>query len=220
MRKHLSIFITTVAIILSLPSCDDIYDDPVEVTIEENSDQRYEYINATEYTNWIYINLHSKTKNDTVTLNYQDTEHIPSAWDIALHRYDIKTNGGKALETSFNELASLENAVKNGTFPEPADADLVEDNMKDSITVDMSTMMSGYLGYAKSPKNKELCKWLLLDLSVMPPIYTPSEKVYLLKMCDGTYAAIRFTGYSNPNKYNIKGYISFDYLYPLTFSKE
>lgn len=46
----------------------------------------------------------------------------------------------------------------------------------------------------------------------MPPIYTPSNKVYLLRMEDGTMAAIRLTSYMNAK--GAKGYMTFDYLYP------
>ena len=46
----------------------------------------------------------------------------------------------------------------------------------------------------------------------MPPIYTPSNKVYLLRMKDGTMAAIRLVSYMNAA--GIKGYMTFDYIYP------
>ena len=60
--------------------------------------------------------------------------------------------------------------------------------------------------------NPELSKWLNVDTSEMPPIYTPSNKVYLLKMKDGTMAAIRLVSYMNAA--GTKGYMTFDYLYP------
>ena len=59
------------------------------------------YINATSYTDWVYISFANKT---TVTLSYD--EDAPEKWDIAVHRYDVKTNNAKVIETdytSFNE---------------------------------------------------------------------------------------------------------------------
>lgn len=82
------------------------------------------------------------------------------------------------------------------------------------IAVDVSHMMedNGYLIYAPSDFNPELSKWLNVDTSEMPPIYTPSNKVYLLRMKDDTMAAIRLVSYMNAA--GIKGYMTFDYIYP------
>lgn len=206
----------TGTIALSFLSCDNIYDDPEPVSIIPTEGNSYRYINATKYTNWVYINLHKK---DSVTLDYRNVHDIPAEWDIAIHRYDVKTNGGAGLETAYEALDALQADVGNGVFVRPMASSFVKDAEDDSVTVDMSTMMQGYLGYAPSPVNHEIGKWLHLDLSTMPPIYTPSNKVYLILMSDGTIGAIRFTGYSNPDYYNTKGYISFDYLYPLNFKR-
>jgi len=203
----------------SFLSCDNIYDEPEGRILRPTTEQKYQFVNATKYTDWVYFNLHSKTEADSVTLDYRDTEHIPSKWDIAIHRYDVKTNGGGALETNFSTLEEMRTAAESGSYRKPFPSEFIADNPDDSVTIDMSTMMLGYLSYAKSPVNRELGKWLHLDLSTMPPIYTLSEKVYLVCMADKTIAAIRFCGYSNPNYYNTKGYISFDYLYPLNFAK-
>lgn len=210
----LAISLLTGAMATSLLSCDNIYDDPEPYMPVPTEAFTFQYIDATKYTNWIYINLHKK---DSVTLDYQAPE-VPIEWDIALHRYDVKTNGGAGIETDFETLEALETAVEDGSYESPYNSQWVSD-VEDSVTVDMSHMMEGYLVYAASPRNREIGKWLNVDTSTMPPIYTPSNKVYLVKFKDGTIAAIRFTGFSNPNYYNTKGYISFDYLYPINFKR-
>lgn len=195
-----------------LSSCNDIYDDPEPYIPIPTEGFTYQYVNATSYTNWIYFNLHQK---DSITLDYQST-NLPEHWDIAIHRYDIKTNNGAGLETPYESLEALQEAAENGSFAKPTENTMIPD-INDSITVDMSHMMDGYLIYAASPINTEIGKWLNVDTSEMPPIYTPSNKVYLILLSDKTFAAIRFTGYANPHLYNTKGYISFDYLYPINF---
>ena len=65
--------------------------------------------------------------------------------------------------------------------------------------------------------NDILSGWLNVDTSSMPPIYTMSNQVYLIRLKDNTYAAIRFTNYTNAR--GIKGYIDFDFLYPLDFEE-
>jgi len=192
-------------------SCDDIYDDPANIPTEDK-DNAYSYIDATEYTNWVYLNLKDGSQT---TLAYDNTADIPAEWTFAIHRYDCKTNGGSAYETSFSTLDALTAAIEDGSFSVP-DASQFTADEDSKITIDMSGMMEGNIGYADSKVNKVLGKWLDVNTSQMPPIYTMSNKVYLICESDGTVAAIKFTNYANPQKSNTKGYISFDYIYPLT----
>lgn len=165
------------------------------------------YIDATSYTRWIYIDFHSqKIDSVEITPDAQTPEH----WDIAIHRYDVKTNESTVFETGFTGLSTL---LSSGSMPQGT---YVGDEWTtDKIIIDMSTMADGYLGYAESSYNTELSKWLNVDKSSMPPIYTPSNKVYVLKLKDGTTAAIRLKSYMNA--IGVKGYMTFDYIYPLEF---
>lgn len=48
------------------------------------------YIDATDYRRWTFIDFHTQ-KVDSV--NVTDSEQKePEEWDIAVHRYDVKTN--------------------------------------------------------------------------------------------------------------------------------
>lgn len=201
----------TGAIVVSLLSCNGIYDDPSEMPVEEE-ENAFSLVDCTSYTNWTYFNLADGTSQ---TLDYQaDEAEIAAGWTFAMHRYDCKTNGGGAYETSFSTLDELTAALSGGTFSLPAANDY-EADVADSVTVDMSHMMEGYLVYAKSTVNTVLGRWLDVDTSNMPPNYTQSNKVYLIRTSGGEVAAISFTGYSNPYEYNTKGYISFDYIFPV-----
>lgn len=196
--------------IFSSLSCDGIYDDPSEMPTE-NKENSYAYADATSYTNWVYFYL---ADNSQQTFDYKDTTDIPAGWTFAMHRYDCKTNGGSAYETSFTSLDDFQAAVESGTFTMPADNEYVAD-ADDSVTVDMSHMMDGYLIYAPSKVNAVLGKWLDVNTSQMPPTYTQSKRVYLVKTKEGNVAAVYFTAFSNPYQYDTKGYISFDYIYPV-----
>ena len=50
------------------------------------------------------------------------------------------------------------------------------------IAIDMSGMMDGNIVYMESYYNEELSKWLNVDKSNMPPTYTLSNKVYMVKL--------------------------------------
>lgn len=205
-RKIIAFIGVTGTILLSLSSC-DIYAD-------QRPGSDFTNINATDHTKWVYLNLSSK--KDSVTLNYDDAANIPAKWDIAIHRFDIKTNDGAAVEVDYTSLESFKSDVASGLYKLPTPDKFVRDT-DGKIVVDMSHMMEGYLGYADTKLNTELGKWLNVYTGQMPPIYTPSNKVYLLQLKDGTYAALRFIAYRNES--GVSGYISFDYIYPLNFEE-
>lgn len=204
-----------------LPSCNGIfqglYDAPQAVSefgfvsIDESTFSGTIYIDASSYTKWTYIDLNAKTI-DTTLLSNDGTEEelVPDGWHFAVHRYDTKTNEGTVIGTDFTSFDEL---LASGSIPS---GEYVGDVWtEDRITVDMSGMMEGIIVYAPSYYNPELSLWLNVDTSSMPPIYTMSGKVYVLRNSDGSYAAIKLTNYMNDS--NVKGFMTIDYIYPLEF---
>lgn len=196
-----------------LSSCDgvfsDIYDDPVSNSeygfIEINASEKpgMIYINATDYTRWTYVNFRDM-KIDTLYV----TDPEPAKWDIAIHRYDVKTNHAAVAETPVSEISDIRAMEGLENLPR------VEDIWTtDKIVIDMSTMMDGYISYAESYYNTELSKWLNVDTGTMPPVYTPSEKVYIIFLRDGKRAAVKLHDYMNSA--GVKGFMSIQYVYPL-----
>lgn len=204
-------------VIVLLSACngifEDIYDEPQDlqsndygfIKVDEATNSGTIYIDATQYTRWIYINFHTH-QIDSVEITDDMVE--PEAWDLAVHRYDAKTNKGSVQETSFTSLDAL---VASGTLPS---GNFVADEPS-KVTVDMSGMMDGVILYAESDVNPVLSAWLNVDTSTMPPIYTLSNKVYIIKLKDGTYAAVRLSNFMNDA--SVKGFMTIDYVYPLTW---
>ncbi len=205
--------LTTIAVAVILPSCNgmfsDIYDAPVSdseygfIEISASEKPRMIYIDATDYTRWTYVNF-KDMKIDTLYV----TDPEPAKWDIAIHRYDVKTNHAAVAETPVSEISDIRTMEGLENLPR------VEDMWTtDKIVIDMSTMMDGYLSYAESYYNTELSKWLNVDTGTMPPVYTPSEKVYVIFLRDGKRAAVKLHDYMNSA--GAKGYMSIQYVYPL-----
>mgnify|MGYP002858925389 CR=1 FL=1 len=202
-----------VALALAMTSCNGIFSglyDEVEaalpfgfIQVNEADDSGTIYIDARDYEKWTYISLKDKSVD---TANMVKEEPEPSRWDFALHRYDVKTNQGAARETEFLTMDALK---AHGHY----DEGLFVADTAGRVVVDMSTMMEGYLGYHASNVNKVLSRWLNVDTSTMPPIYTMSGKVYLLRLADGTFAALLFTDFMDES--SVKGYITIKYIYPL-----
>lgn len=205
-----------VTAVLSLSSCHGIfggiYDEPVEETsdgfgfikINETTRTGTIYIDASDYTKWNYISLKDKK---VVTALYDEQQ--PENWDFAVHRYDAKTNSASVFETEYYDLTDISSVSKF------SGADFIADEWTtNKITIDMSQMMEGIIKYAEDFYNPCLSKWLNVDTSSMPPVYTLSEKVYILKLQDGTFAALKLLDFMNTS--GIKGFMTIDYLYPVT----
>lgn len=212
MKNFIIILFSGVAAMV-LSSCDDamgrFYDEPVTTSefgfVELCTDSKpgLIYINATEYTVWNYIDFPNH-KIDSLSV----TDPEPSHWDFAVHRYDTKTNNAKVIETSLTDINSAREWKNTDNNPGVSDIWTT-----DKIVTDMSTMMDGYLSYVDSYYNPELSTWLNVDTSTMPPIYTLSNKVYILLLEDGSRAAVKLTDYMNAA--GIKGYMTIQYIYPL-----
>ena len=209
---------------LSLPSCnglfEGIYDEPVAASefgftkVEQATSSGTIYIDATSYTKWTYIDFDTYSIDTTlIAEDGSESGEVMEGWDLAVHRYDTKTNGGSVLET---EYTSLDEFRVSGRIPE---GEYVEDIWtEDRITIDMSQMsqmMNGVILYAPSWYNPELSKWLNVDTSTMPPVYTMSGRVYVLKTQDGKAAALQLNNYMNDSK--VKGFMTIDYIYPVEF---
>ncbi len=213
MRSSVSFLFGLIALALLSFSCNGIfsfiYDDPPVIPtneygfmdVDEASHSGTIYVHTAPYDRWTYIDLRNRTID---TSNILMGENEPENWDFALHRYDVKTHNGAACETNY---VSLDKASEGGIV---VDAYIPDED--DSVMVDLSGMMDGNIVYSPSPVNKILSRWLNVDLSSMPPIYTMSNLVYVLKLQDDTQALLFFANYMNPT--GTKGYVTIHYIYP------
>lgn len=207
MSKKIVSFLLAGVAVMSLSSCDgifsDIYDNPQQTDVPEygfiapatQTVPGTIYIDATSYTDWVYIDFSTMTAE---TLPVEAP--APATWDIAVHRYDAKTNGATVSATASGDFTTLT----------PAGTPVADEWTTQTIVTDMSTMMDGYLSYAESSYNRELSGWLDVDKSTMPPIYTMSGKVYLVNLRDGRRVALRLDNYMDGS--GIKGYLTIRYM--------
>ncbi len=225
--------ITTILMVSAvwlLASCDTaggMYDNDRADNEGDKSQQHYDgtvkygtfYVDATSYTKWQYIDLHGDSlsiTSSTISLEDYSESGVPDNWDFAMHRYDVKTNGGGVMQTSFESIEQLESSMKQA----PDDGWTEDVYSDESITVDMSHMMEGYLVYAPGHKNETAGQWLSVDTSNMPPSYNKSDKVFLYRFADGTCAAIQLKNYMSDDKYMTKGWMTVQYKYPMFVNVE
>lgn len=195
---------------------------PVVATFGGSQSQSSMTVNTSDYGTWTYINLktgETKTVRDFSAWNYMtDGEVVETTaaqgseadvtidWHIAIHRYDIKTNGGSAVATTSTVMSEVASMPTSG-YTEDA-------TVENTLITDMANMMAGKIGYASSAKmNTVLCEWLKKTATgTMPPyIYEPTNLIYVVKNSDGSYAKLKFT--DNTDAEGNSGYVTFSYEY-------
>lgn len=228
MRKKIySVAVALMSATMLLTSCNGLFEDIYDEAEDDSSESSgsttgygfisytdmgdYEegtiYILTSDYYRWTYLNFHTHEMDSlTIDMNLEDPlADEPTEWDIAIHRWDARTNGGAALETGYTGFSAL---IGDGM----PSGDFVEDELS-QVSVDMSQMMSGIIGYLDCYVNLELSKWIDVDTSNMPPTYTLSNRVYLVRLADYTYIALKLSNYMNSS--GTKGYLTIDYIYPI-----
>lgn len=198
------------------------------------------FLDVGSYKDWTYVDLPSRTIAtraiptqlttawDSVSaISYQhvtwpstfrtdsiiptDAMPHPEAWSLALHHYDVATHDGAALLTPFTRLDEL---PRQGS---ERDALLAQTFTPDSLThhqayYDLTGIFIYYIGYQHAAFNPVLSTWMDMDVKNPPPRYTLSQRVYLLRLRDGSVAALHFP--SHVNAAGQKGYVTIDYIWP------
>lgn len=222
---------------------DAVNDDQQQNGFNGNNDQdRFTLtLDARDYGKWYYINLHKRTIEgiDVPTAltgewdgksmwtyynvhgkNYSklderkvDTQREPEEWDLAIHHFDAKTNGGEVMETQYSSIDALLQTAHDFN-----DDSFSKDEWVDNQCItDFSGMMAYNIWYMSSMVNKVLSRWVTMDFTTPPPVYTASGKVYILRMKDGTYAALRLVDYMSDR--GTKGFLTIDVKYPLSVTQ-
>ncbi len=206
----------TIILMLPIMACNgifaDIYDSPEDNNGNGESEFGFTvpctestpgtiYIDATDFLHWIYIDF---SEQSVETLGIFD--QAPENWDIALHHYDVKTNGAMAAPTTAQTVAS---AIKGDGFSVGEyEADTWTN---DKIAVDLSDMMSGNIVYCESWYNRVISSWMSVDIQIMPPVYVHSGKVFSVRLADGGKVFLRLANYVN--QAGSKGYLTIEYQY-------
>ncbi len=177
------------------------------------------------YTDWIYINLktgETETHADASEWIYPydgslreavTADEITIDWHIAAHRYEFKTNGASVLNTGETDITAV-TQLPEGNYTADVVAAYENEYAADGylLTMDMSGMMSGNIGYAHYPViNRVLCDGITRTAtgSMPPTIYGTTGEVFALSWSDGSWAALQITStYSSSGS---SGYLSFKF---------
>lgn len=160
------------------------------------------FLDSRDFVHWIYIDFSEGTAE---TLSIDDP--APENWDIAIHHYDAKTNGGSAARTTATTFQPISDG---GAYTVGEYESDVWTN--DRIAIDLSDMFNGNIIYQESWCNMALSSWMSVDIKIMPPTYVHSGNVISVRNADGTEVLLRLANYVNAK--GAKGYLTLEYIYP------
>lgn len=143
------------------------------------------------------------------TFSPAELQGAPASWDIAVHRNNVRTNGGAVARTAFG---SLDQFPADPGFLETLD--YVPDTFNDTdVWVVQDRMLLGLIGNQGIAVNPVLSSWLGVGIPPMPPKFTLDSSVFVVRFADGTYGAFQLADYQSAA--GVKCCLTINYRYPL-----
>ena len=161
-----------------------------------------------QYMYWFDVWGQGVKKNTFAYFTPTEAQPEPAKWTFAVHRNNVRTNKGAVLETSYtsmDQLPETSDAFHNKTFTED---EWSENEVWDS----QKNMLQSYVPSQGIMVNKVLSSWLTMDIPPMPPAFTYNNHVFILRLQDGTYAALQLANYLSPQ--GTTCYLAINYKYP------
>ncbi len=161
-----------------------------------------------QYMYWFDVFGQGITNNKFTSFTPTAEQPAPADWTFAVHRNNVRTNGGEVLETSFtsmDELPETSEQFHNMKFT----ADEWSEN---EVWDDNAQMLLCYVPSQGIAINKVLSSWLTMKIPPMPPAFALNNHVFILRLQDGTYAALQLENYLSPK--GVKCWLTINYKYP------
>lgn len=164
-------------------------------------------IDSRDYTKWQYFSFEQgrvigESTIDSAHLN-DPSWAIRTDWDIAFHRSEVRTNSGAsgngnggAWDASETDFSKVTTAPSTGYIVDTVYKIMCKPSMDVS-----SQCLSGASFISK----------VWISMSGMPPTYTVSNKIFVIKTAQGKYAKIHLKDYYNEDASS--GYVTMQYYY-------
>lgn len=162
-----------------------------------------------QYLYWFDVWGEGVGKSEYRSFTPCDAQPEPDEWAFAVHRNNVRTNGGAVYETTYtsmDELPPTAEAFVNAPF--------TGDEWSENEVWDSQEQMLNCLVPSQGIRiNKVLSSWLTMDIPPMPPSFTMNNHVFILRLKDGTYAALQLANYISPS--GTKCFLTINYKYPI-----
>lgn len=172
-------------------------------------------VDASDYTKWVYINF---AKCEVVSVSAPETD---LSWDLGLHRYDFKTNGGTSGKGKGAAARSTQQDLK-ADIPTPKDSEWTLDresmllmkfgvNKEGKHDIEYKKQSANFL-LSSEPKGEGQPGYLnkgIISMAGMPPTVTIDPSVFLVRSAAGEIVRVRVLDYQSATKKT--GYITLEY---------
>lgn len=193
MMKFLVIAISLMSVIL-FSSCEkedseiivNVYTGEKEnsnVSILSDGSVKLQLDMAGDYTHWYYYSFDEQKVTKT-----EVGADEPAVWDLAFHRFDIKTNDMGVIAYSADDYNKISEIPAEG---------YVLDVENDSIAVDMTDVMNGNIGYVPSHINQAISRFVTYSLESYPPVYTYHPKSFVLRTKNARFFKMKVLDWRN-----------------------
>lgn len=161
------------------------------------------------YTYWFDVYKQGISHNEKRDFKPTAKQPEPPAWSIAIHRDNVRTNGGAVLETNYTSMSQLpeSSAQFMGATFKP------DEWTTNEVWVDQSQMLNELIGCQGIHINRALSSWLRLEIPPMPPAFKHNNRVFVVKLNNGKFVALQLESYINPAT-GTKCYLTINYRYP------
>lgn len=217
MKKTILLSLVALMTLLLCASCKSDKDEPKPAPNPTQKEwvTKQITVDASDYTKWVYISF---TKGKVVSVSAPETD---LSWDLGLHRYDFKTNGGTSGKGKGAAARTTQKDLK-ADIPAPKDSEW---------TLDREGMLLMKFGANKEGKHdmkyeKQSANFLLtsepkgdgkpgylnkgiISMAGMPPTVTIDPSVFLLRSAAGQIVRIRVLDYQSATKKT--GHITLEY---------
>ena len=137
-----------------------------------------------------------------------ETQEEPSAWSVAFHRNNVRTNGASVFETEYTRMEDLPESSLSFD-----DAPFVEDEWNETdVWVLREQMLNGIIGNQGIRTNRVLSNWLTVEIPPIPPAFSLNNHVFIVRLPEGTYAALQLENYQSEK--GTKCVLTINYIYP------
>lgn len=161
------------------------------------------------YTYWYDVFGVGISVNEYRSYYPTEPQPEPQDWTIAVHRNNVRTNGCSVAATSFD---SFDKIPEDKTFLTALNFE--QDRWSENeVWCEQSQMLLGLIGNQGININPVLSSWLTVDIPPMPPAFTINSNVFIVRLNDGTYAALQLENYQSPT--GLKCCLTINYRYPL-----
>lgn len=185
----------------------ETFEIPTFVSSEEITEGNNE--KAGIYTYWYDVFGEGISKQEYIGFTPSASQPEPDDWTFAVHRNNVRTNGCLVAETdltSLSQIPDVQDWISALVFTPD------EWNQTEVWTV-QDRMLNGIIGNQGIYINKVLSGWLKMVIPPMPPVFEINRHIFILKLPDGTFAALQLEDYIST--IGTKCCLSIKYKYPL-----